>query len=177
MIFGKRVRLRAVEQEDLPRFVTWLNDPEVRYGLTMYLPLSASEEENWFQNMLKAPPAERPLAIDIRQGDGWLHVGDCGFHQIDWKDRSVELGIFIGEKAYWNQGFGTEVMRLLVRHGFQTLNLNRIFLRVLATNPRAIRSYEKAGFIHEGKLRQAAYIDGEYIDLLLMSVLRSEWKE
>jgi len=66
---------------------------------------------------------------------------------------------------------------LLLRHGFLTLNLNRVFLRVFETNPRAIRSYEKAGFIHEGRLRQAEFRDGQYVDILLMSVLRSEWED
>jgi RimJ/RimL family protein N-acetyltransferase len=87
------------------------------------------------------------------------------------------LGIFIGDKRYWNKGYGTEVMRLLLRHGFSTLNLNRVFLRVFETNPRAIRSYEKAGFVFEGRMRQAEFIDGKYCDVILMSVLRSEWKE
>jgi RimJ/RimL family protein N-acetyltransferase len=177
MIFGDRLRLRATEREDLPRFVAWLNDPEVRHGLALFLPLSLRDEEQWFESMIKNPPAERPLVIEIRQDDGWVPVGNCGFHAIDWKNRSGELGIFIGEKACWNQGYGTEVMRLLLQHGFNTLNLNRIFLRVFQTNPRAIRSYEKAGFVQEGRLRQAEFIDGSYTDVLLMSVLRSEWKE
>jgi RimJ/RimL family protein N-acetyltransferase len=64
----------------------------------------------------------------------------------------------------------------LVKHGFQTINLNRIYLRVLETNPRAIRAYEKAGFTHEGRQRQADFRDGRYIDLLVMSMLRSEFR-
>ncbi|MCJ7435442.1 MAG: GNAT family N-acetyltransferase, partial [Anaerolineales bacterium] len=75
----------------------------------------------------------------------------------------------------WNQGLGTEAMTLLLRIGFETLNLNRIFLRVYADNSRAVRSYEKAGFILEGTLRQAVYKKGRYEDLHIMSVLRSEW--
>jgi RimJ/RimL family protein N-acetyltransferase len=65
-------------------------------------------------------------------------------------------------------------VRLLVKHGFETLNLNRIYLQVFANNPRAIRAYEKAGFIHEGRKRQAEFRDGQYIDVLLMSILRDE---
>jgi RimJ/RimL family protein N-acetyltransferase len=86
------------------------------------------------------------------------------------------VGIFIGEKSLWNQGYGTEVMKLLLKHGFHTLNLNRIALEVYENNPRAVRSYEKAGFVHEGCKRQGMYKDGHYIDILLMSVLRSEWQ-
>jgi RimJ/RimL family protein N-acetyltransferase len=157
--------------------VTWLNDPEVLAGLSLYLPLSMGEEEQWFQDMLKAPGSEHPLVIETREGDEWVPVGTCGFHQIEWKNRSGELGIFIGEKRCWNKGYGTEVMKLLLQHGFNTLNLHRIFLRVFSNNPRAVRSYEKAGFVHEGCMRQAEYRDGQYVDVLLMSVLRPEWKE
>lgn len=177
LINGDRVRLRAIEREDLPRFVEWLNDPDVIQGLSIYLPLSFADEQNWFENVLKSPPAERPLAIDLRAGSDWVPVGNCGFHVIDWKNRSGELGISIGEKLYWNQGYGTEVMKLLLRHGFETLNLNRIYLRVFVNNLRAIRSYEKSGFTHEGRQRQAEFRQGQYLDVLSMSILRSEWKE
>ena len=176
MICGERLRLRAIEREDLPRFVTWLNDPEVRRGLCLYLPLSQGEEEKWFENMMSLPPPEHAMMIEIRDGETWSPVGDCGFIKIDWRNRSGELGIFIGEKQYWNQGYGAEAMRLLLRHGFDTLNLHRIFLRVFENNPRAIRSYEKTGFVQEGRMRQAEYQDGEYHDVVLMSVLHPEWK-
>ena len=175
MIIGKRVRLRAPMREDLPRFVAWLNDPEVRQGLSLYLPLSLDQEQRWYESMLERPADEHPLVIEIRSGEAWAPIGNCGFHNIDWRNRAAELGIFIGEKSYWNQGYGSEVMRLLLRHGFQTMNLNRIFLRVFDNNPRAIRSYEKAGFIHEGRMRQAEFQQGSYFDVLYMSVLKSEW--
>jgi RimJ/RimL family protein N-acetyltransferase len=177
MIYGQRIRLRAVEHNDLPKFVEWLNDPEVIAGLSLYLPLSMGDEEGWYESMRKRPPAEHPLVIEVKVADGWKMIGNVGFISIDWRVRATEIGIFIGEKQLWNQGYGGEAMRLMLRHGFQTLNLNRICLRVLATNPRAIRSYEKAGFVHEGRQRQGDYQNGEYIDVLLMSVLRSEWKD
>ena len=177
MIYGDRVRLRHVEREDLPRFVDWLNDPDIRQGLMLYLPLSMAEEEQWFENMLKTPRDERPLVIEARSGESWRMIGNSGFHNLDWRSRNAELGIFIGDKSYWGQGYGTEVMRLLLHHGFTTLNLHLIYLRVYEDNKRAIRSYEKAGFVHDGRLRQAIYKGGEYVDLVYMSVLRSEWQE
>ncbi len=176
MIIGERIRLRAAEKEDLPRFVAWLNDPEVREGLSLFLPFSLREEQDWFDEMVKSPPAQHVLVIEVRDGEVWVPVGTCGFHEIDWRNRFAELGIALGEKKYWNQGYGTEVVRLLLRHGFHTLNLHRIYLRVFASNARAIRSYEKAGFVHEGRLRQAEFKHGEYVDVLLMSVLRPEWE-
>lgn len=175
MIFGENVRLRAIEREDLPQYVEWLNDPEVRSGLLLHLPLSQVEEDGWYENMIKRPAAEHAMAIEILSDDGWIFVGSCGLHNIDWRCRSAEAGIFIGDKRYWSQGYGTDVMRLILYHGFETLNLNRIALDVYDNNPRAIRAYEKAGFVHEGRKRQGMYKDGKYLDTLLMSVLRDEW--
>ncbi len=177
MIYGERIRLRAVERDDLPRFVAWLNDPEVTAGLSMSLPLSQVDEEAWYDQMIKQPPERHPMVIEVCLQDNWLPVGDCGFNTIDYQSRSGEIGIFIGQKDLWNQGYGTETMRLILKHGFNTLNLHRIFLRVFETNMRAIRSYEKAGFVLEGRLRQAQFRNGKYEDVLLMSVLRPEWQE
>jgi diamine N-acetyltransferase len=189
MIYGERIRLRGMERSDLPRFVTWLNDPEVNIGLAIYPVLSQVEEENWFENIQKKPQAEHPLVIEIRmprspvQGEplstpnsrppevDWIPIGDCSFFNLDRTNRSCELGIVIGEKRFWNQGFGTETMGLLLKFGFETLNLHRIYLRVFASNPRAIRAYEKAGFVLEGRLREAVFINGKYVDILIMSVL------
>ena len=177
MIQGERIRFRAPTRSDLPQFVAWLNDPEVIAGLLVALPMSLEDEEAWFTGMLNRPLAEHPMVIEIQHGEDWIPVGNCGFHNIDWRARAAEVGIFIGEKSLWNQGYGSEAMGLLLKHGFNTLNLNRIALDVYESNPRAIRSYEKAGFVHEGRKRQAMYKDGSYIDILIMSVLKSEWKE
>jgi RimJ/RimL family protein N-acetyltransferase len=176
MIYGKRIRLRMPEREDIPRWMEWINDPEVTAGLMVSLPMAWTDEEKFFEDNARRPQAERVMAIDIQDGEGWRHIGNCGVHNIDWRVRSAELGIMIGDKSAWNQGFGTETMRLLLRHGFETLNLNRIALDVYDTNPRAIRSYEKAGFVLEGRKRQAMFKNGHYIDVLVMSVLRAEWK-
>ena len=180
MIIGDQIRFRSIEKEDLPYFVKWLNDPEVRRGLSMIMPLSQAEEEDWFEGLLKKSPFERPLAIEIQpdsQVDEWIFVGNCGLFGIDWQNRFAEIGIQIGEKGYWNQGFGTKAMLLILKHGFENLNLHRLWLRVIETNLRAVRSYEKAGFKEEGKFRQAQFIDGKYVDVMIMSVLKTEWQD
>jgi RimJ/RimL family protein N-acetyltransferase len=180
VIYSERIRFRGVERGDLPTFVRWINDPEVRAGLGIYQPFSQAEEDGWFERMLTRPPDEHVLAIEARDSkseegqESWTLIGGCGFGSIDWHNRAAEFGINIGEKMYWNQGYGTESVRLLVKHGFETLNLHRIFLRVLDTNPRAIRTYEKAGFTHEVRMRQAEFRNGKYIDMLVMSILRDE---
>jgi len=179
MILGDQIRLRAIEKDDLPSFVRWLNDPDVCQWLCMRYPLSLAEEEEWFAKMIKRPPAERPMAIEIQpdpKKDTWVFVGNCGFFDVSWENRSAEIGIHIGEKAYWDKGFGTKAMELILQFGFQSLNFHRIFLRVFENNQRAIRSYQKVGFIMEGRMRQAHYMNGKYVDVLLMSILQPEWQ-
>ena len=177
IIYGDRIRLRRPEKEDLKLFVEWINDPEVTKWLALYLPMGMWEEEDWFANLNKRPQAERPLTVDIRDGDGWRMIGNTSFFHIDAVARSAEVGIMLGDKSIWNQGYGTETMKLLLKHGFETLNLNRIQLDVYEDNIWAIRTYEKAGFVHEGRKRQALYKHGQFKDILIMSVLRNEWEK
>lgn len=177
MIFGERIRLRAIEREDLPLYVNWLNDPEVRQYLPMFLPISQAFEQDWYENMRKQPLVEQGLMIEIKTPQGWVPIGNVRIFNIELQNRNAELGIMIGEKQYWNQGYGSETMRLMLKHGFNTLNLHRISLWVDAHNLGGIRAYEKAGFVHEGRKRQAVFQDGRYYDLLLMGILRTEWQE
>jgi RimJ/RimL family protein N-acetyltransferase len=177
MIYGERIRLRGVERDDIPRFYEWINDPQVLEGLSIYLPMSMTDEEKWFERATSREQPEKPLAIDMQDGAGWRLIGNCGFFDFDWTSRAGEIGIMIGDRSVWDQGYGTETVGLMLKHGFETLNLNRVVLRVYDNNRRAIRAYEKAGFTHEGTLRQVAYKNGVYHDLHVMSVLRSEWDE
>jgi RimJ/RimL family protein N-acetyltransferase len=93
------------------------------------------------------------------------------------ENRNARLGIMIGDKSYWSQGYGTDAMLTLLRFGFEEMNLNRIDLTVDAENARAIRCYQKCGFVGEGRLREARYQRGKYGDQLVMSVLRDEFYE
>ena len=176
MIIGDRVRIRAMEEDDLPRYVIWFNDSEVIQGLNQFLPMSLKEEQKWFEDMQLRDPIERSLAIDIQPNDEWIHVGGCGFFGFDHQAKRAEFGITIGEKSYWGQGFGTEATSLMLDFGFNTLNLQRIALRVFADNERARNVYQKLGFVEEGRLRRDRFFDGGYYDTIMMGILREEWE-
>lgn len=177
MILGERIRFRAIEREDLPMFVSWINDPEVRQYLLLDLPMSKVQEENWYENMLKQDPRTHPLVIEITTGQGWQPIGTISLFNFQDTHRNAELGIMIGDKKNWNKGYGQEAVRLLCKHGFETLNLHRIYLCVYAVNLRGIRAYEKVGFVREGCSREAIYHEDEYIDLVQMGILHAEWRE
>lgn len=175
MIIGERVRLRAIEREDVPTFVRWFNDPEVRRHLMLFfVPLSLAQEERWFESQLDQK--DYILAIEALVGQDWVHIGNVGLHNIDYKNGKAAFGIVVGEKAHWDQGYGTEATHLIVEFAFRTLRLNRVELEVFGDNARAIRCYEKVGFRHEGTKRRAIFQDGNYRDVLLMGILAEEFE-
>ena len=175
MIVGEKVRLRPLEREDLPRCVRWFSDPEVRRHLTIYIPFSLAQEERWYENVLDRLERNSDVLLAIETSEG-VHIGNLGLHTIDWKNRAAELGITIGEKEYWGQGYGTDAIRTLLRLAFEEMNLHRVQLRVDVDNARGVRCYEKCGFQTEGTLRDVVFREGRYYDQYLMSILRPEFK-
>ncbi len=176
MLYGESTRLRAIEREDIPTFVRWFNDPEVRRYLMMYAPMSHAQEERWFEEMLQRNDGFL-YAIEARVEDGWHHIGNVGLEQVDWKNRRATLGIVLGEKTYWGKGYGTDAARVMLRFAFCELNLHRVELETFSFNPRAMRCYEKLGFKPEGIRREALYRDGCYHDAHTMSILRYEFPD
>jgi RimJ/RimL family protein N-acetyltransferase len=171
---GKRVRLRAIEREDIPTFVRWFNDPEVRQYIQMYEPLSRAMEERWFEERLSRK-GDFIFCVEAQQGDTWVSIGNVGLHGVDWKNRSAVFGIVLGEKSFWGKGFGSDAARAMLHFAFRELNLHRVELDVYAFNPRAMRCYEKVGFRREGTRRDAHFHDGSFHDVHVMGVLQDEF--
>jgi RimJ/RimL family protein N-acetyltransferase len=171
-LLGPTTYLRPVEPGDAPTLVPWLNDPEVTRYLLIYRPMSVAQEEDYLR---KAQQSDTDLLLGIVAREGDRLIGMCGLHQMDLRNRHTSFGICVGDRAYWGKGHGTEATRLIVGFAFETLNLNRVWLHVFEYNERAVRTYEKVGFRHEGRFRQHHYREGRYWDCLIMSVLRDEW--
>lgn len=174
MIRGERIYLRPAEREDLPTFVRWLTDAEVTRTLGIRSPFSLAMEEKWFEGMVERQgKSDYHFVICLIDGD--RPIGTAGLHGLDLENGGAEFGISIGEKAEWDRGYGTDALRAICDFGFGALRLERIDLHVYAENARAIRSYEKAGLRHEGRLRHANFREGRHSDVLIMSILRDEW--
>jgi RimJ/RimL family protein N-acetyltransferase len=163
MLCGKRVILRAIEPPDLPNYVRWFADPEVLAYFGLYQPQNLAQEQTWYERQNENSSSVN-FAIDFEG----RHVGGCGFANIDAKNQHAEVGLFIGEKALWDQGLGKDVLATLVNYGFDFLNLHRIYLRVFANNQRAVHAYEQIGFVHEGRFRETKWRHGRWLDFLYM---------
>lgn len=170
---GERIYFRPIELDDEAQFRQWINDPCVWRGLQHRPPLNAFREREFIES-LGTGTTDYVFGIVVRAGHRL--IGSTGLHRIHQANRSAMFGIMIGDLAYQNKGYGTEAVQLTLRYGFEELNLNRIALSVFSNNPRAIRCYQKAGFIHEGCLRQALYRTGEYHDEYKFAILREEWE-
>lgn len=169
-ILGRKTRLRAIARSDIPTFVRWFNDPEVRQYLETYMPMSLAQEERWFEAQLEQ--GDR-FIVGIETLEGRL-IGNLSLTNIDWKNSKAVLGIVIGEKEFWGRGYGTDAIVTALGFAFRELNLHRVSLRVYEYNHRAIRCYEKCGFRREGRLREAHFRGGKYHDELVMGILREE---
>ena len=124
---------------------------------------------------LEARPIDQPRFAIRTLADDRL-IGLLGLYTIFPAQREAFMGIHIGERAYWGNGYGTDALRVLLRYAFDELNLYRISLSVLEGNERAMRSYEKCGFRYEGRERQVWTYDGRRWDEIYMGLLRDEWE-
>jgi RimJ/RimL family protein N-acetyltransferase len=170
-LVGARLYLRPIEDADAPHCYEWISDPEVRRHLAMRAHPNTEERTRAFVKRVDFEH-EQVFAIVVR-ADG-AYIGNCGLHAIDYVDRRATLGIVIGRKDCWNKGYGTEATALLCRHAFETLNLHRIELHCDATNERGLRAYAKVGFKPEGRLRDHSFVEGRYVDQIVMGMLRGE---
>lgn len=166
--------LKGLEKKDLADRHRWLNDAEITKYFTNLgaMPLSFEKLLQWYHNLTDN---EMELHFSIFLKDH-RHIGGAQLKMIDWKNRSAEFGMFIGEKIHWGKGLGAQITRILVNYAFTTLNLHRLWLRVDPENLAAIKCYQKAGFVHEGIFRQEVFRNNTYHDSWIMSLLQSEWK-
>jgi UDP-4-amino-4,6-dideoxy-N-acetyl-beta-L-altrosamine N-acetyltransferase len=170
---GPRLYFRPLEREDAPRLAAFINHPDVRRNLLIHRPMNTVQEVA-FIDTLTASQRDVLFAIVLRDGDRM--IGTTGLHDLDFRSRRATFGMQLGEPSEWGKGYGSEATRMVLEYGFGTLNLNRVQLEVLEHNVAGIRAYEKAGFRREGVMRQHHYVDGAYVDTLVMGILRSEWK-
>jgi RimJ/RimL family protein N-acetyltransferase len=171
---SERIYLRPPERSDLPIFVRWFSDAEVKRHLSQRSPFSMAMEEKWFEQAVEQQGKDRYMFV-ICLLDG-RPIGSTDLREINLEDGHAAFGIAIGEKEMWGRGYGTEALFAICDFGFGQLRLERIELDVFAGNDRAQRSYERAGFTVEGTLRHGHFANGEFIDVQRMSLLRDEWK-
>ncbi len=172
---GELLRLAALNVEtDGEVMARWKQDTEFARLLDSdpVRPSTPVEERTRLERDETSPNA---VVFGLRTLTDDKLIGFVALDGIAWHNGTAYVAIGIGERDYWGKGYGTDAMRLMVRYGFEALHLRRISLDVFDYNPRAYRSYLKAGFKEEGRLRGYVHRDGQRWDMIYMGILREDW--
>ncbi len=167
---GSKVRIREKREEDIRNEYAWRVDPELsRLDATRPLTMSYEDFFRYSREEMKFPNyRSKRLAVDTLEG---LHIGNIMYYDLNRRDRQAELGVMIGDKEYWGNGYGTDTVNILLRHLFATMELDRVYLHTLSWNYRAQASFNKSGFKSVRNVKRGGQ------DFILMEVLRTEWRE
>ncbi len=166
-----RVMLRARRDDDSALLYKWITDRKLRIMNASYRPVSEAQHNAWFISTCQRQDVAMFMIDEILSSNT---VGTCQLRNIENVNRSAELQIRIGDPQNHGRGLGTAAVGELIQFGFEDLNLRRISLQVFANNERAIRVYQKCGFAIEGCLRQAVYVDGHWLDIVCMGLLKEK---
>lgn len=170
---GSLVRLRLHEPADVPVLNGLFNEPEVLEGIGPVFPQAVTGYREFVES---ARGQEDRIFFVIERLDDGSPIGGCGLMDMEPAVRKAVFGIWLG-RSFWDAGYGTDATRTACRFGFRYLNLQRIELNVFASNPRAVRTYEKVGFAREGTRRRDGFVGGRYVDSYLMSLLAEEFED
>ncbi len=170
MIFGNKVTLREKRLADARNDYSWETDPELA-ELDAAIPVNAAFSQylaDYASELRYPPPTSRRFAIETLDGK---HIGNCAYYNINETNGEAELGIMIGNRDYWNQGYGTDAVATLLNHIFSQTTFNRVYLKTLETNIRAHQCFRKSGFAPCGHLLK----DGHHF--LRMEIVRHQWQK
>jgi RimJ/RimL family protein N-acetyltransferase len=174
MLKGERVLLRAVEREDLKRLAE-LEAQNVDVEIIASGVWRPKTLQQWEKDH-ETWTTDNTIVWFVIEVDEEI-IGLADLHNISRRDGTAEVGIGIYPSEYLGKGYGREVLNLLCNYSFRVQNIRRLWLETFSTNERAIKSYLSCGFVGEGRLRQHTWVDGQYVDMIVMGLLRSEWQQ
>ncbi len=169
-LIGDKCYLSPIDINDFNKYTEWWNDQDVVKYLPNHFILTAEKEK---ENLITTSKMHCYSIIDFQTDE---LIGDIGLKNISNINRNGEISIIIGNKKYWNQGYGKEAIKLLISYAFNSLSLNSIYLNVYEKNTMAISCYKSIGFKHSGMIREAAFYNQEYDNILIMDILAKEFK-
>ncbi|MBI3448700.1 MAG: GNAT family N-acetyltransferase [Acidobacteria bacterium] len=172
-IRGRKVTLGPVDPADAEQYSVWVNDPRVRVYLNRPYPQTVEEERRRVEGLIGATDA---IGFSIRLREDGRLIGRSAIRGIHSVNRSGVFTIFLGDPATWSGGLGTEATALTMAYALDVLNLNRLELEVFAFNERAVRAYERLGFVREGVRREAKFHDGGFHDAIVMAIVSGDWR-
>jgi RimJ/RimL family protein N-acetyltransferase len=170
---GNKVTIRPITRDDTDHIVLWRNNSSVLQNFIDQTRITPEIHSAWLEKKVLTGEVYQFI---IQDNETKRDVGSVFLRDIDTYHLHGEYGVFIGDDACRGRGLGTEACLLICRFAFEQLGLNRVFLRVIASNTAAIRSYEKVGFVQEGVFRKHVKLNGAWCDLIFMGLLKEEFE-
>jgi len=170
MVKARKVVLRSKRLSDAKNDYQWQKDIQLA-RLDAAPPVDCTLDEflsDYASELLYPAPFRRSFAVETLDGK---HIGNCVYYNIDEDRGEAEIGIMIGDRNYWNKGYGTDAIRALLDHIFRHASLSRVYLKTLVNNTRAQQCFRKCGFAPCGYLERDGY------SFLLMDMTRQRWQE
>lgn len=166
MIIGKEIYLRPIKKNDLDLLNKWKNDKEVfKYLGGGFMPISIDQQEKWLESMIDLTGNNKRFMVCTSNHDS---IGMIGLYDINWIHRTCEVGLYIGEKSYHGKGYAKQAYYLIEKYAKEYLNLRKIKLNVVNNNEKATNLWNALGFNKVGMLKEERFIEGKYMDLILM---------
>jgi RimJ/RimL family protein N-acetyltransferase len=173
-IIGELVALGPMRRELIPLYQQWVNDfGTVRNLGVPPIPMTFEAETSWYDGLLRA--GDREMTFTIYERKTWLAIGTAGLHAVDYRNRTAEFGIMIGEVDARGRGYGSEATRLMLDYAFTALGLHNVMLRVFAFNLAGLHAYQRAGFREMGRRRESILMAGKLWDVIYMECLANEF--
>lgn len=169
-----KIYLSPLSAADSETLFGWINERDLVIFNSGYKPVHKPNHEAWFEGIVKKTDL---FIFGVRRIEDDKLIGSCQLNNLNYVSRTAELQIRIATDEDRGKGFGSDAVQLLLKFAFDDLNLNKVYLNVFSTNARAIKAYQKAGFRQECELRQHAFVDGKYLNIIVMAVLREDYEK
>ena len=167
-----------MDSSDVPAFFPHWNNYRLRQYLPTPLPSSPDDMKEYIQLANESFSKRKGFTFGIETLDTKTLVGIVNLVNVSWISHNAEVGtLAIFDAEGWGKGYGSDAMRVLLDMAFSVLNLHSVYLWVAGFNKRAIKFYERIGFVNTGKIREMAYRNGKRYDVVTMDILRSEFVE
>lgn len=170
------IRLRKLSLADTANIVRWRNQPEVYQNLFTRQLITEVQHIAYYHKYIETGIIKQYIVESDIDGKT-IDIGTTFLKNIDQVSHKAEFGIFIGESSARGRGLASAIVTVTLAVAFEELKLNKVYLTVLSSNESAIHAYQKSGFIQEGVLRQDFYDGREYVDVVMMGILRVDYEK
>ena len=172
-IFGEKVYIRVITDEDTGLIVKWRNQENIRKYFFFREKFTEDIHRNWMETKVNTGKVVQFIVCLI---DGNIPIGSTYLRDINKDSKTAEYGVFIGEESARGKGIGKEILKLTLEYAWEKLGLEKIYARAISTNEASVNSFLKSGFKQEEVVRNVSCSDGKKVDMVFLSICKENYQ-